>query len=237
MESERLRKIREENVRWEKGSPYNFCDRWCERCPHERQTRCSLYLDELERKVTCIAHGREPDDPDMTAEVMKKQYESIGEALEEFTEEQGIDLDDNDIPEMQKIKEHIEFVHNNPLEKTARQYSHKAHEFLKETFFTDQMVAPELVYDFETVAWYHTLLPVKLHRGLCGFHEPMTDGDISLCDAVAQFVICKDAIRKSIEALRKIKPHYPRQNELLTQLIAILHNILSRITEMKDRIL
>lgn len=235
MGSERLRKIVEENARWEKESPYNFCDRWCERCPAERQGRCTLYLDELERQVTCIAHGREPDDAEMTQEVMEKQFEATAEALEDFLEEEGIDLD-ADIPEMQKIKGHMEFVRDNPLEKTARQYGRMAHEFLKETFFTPKNAASELVYDFETVAWYHTLLPVKLHRALCGFHEPAVEGDVAMCDTVAQFAVCQKAIRQSTEALRRIKPHYPQYNTLLIQILALLQNILSRIEEMQKRI-
>lgn len=234
--SERFRKIIEENRRWEKEFPYNFCDRWCERCPYERQMRCSIYQDELEQKIACIAHGREPDDPEVIAEIFHRQVKEAGEDLE-ITEEDLMctdEIDDN--PDWIKIRQHIESARNDPLESTVRQYSRKAHGFLRETFYKDRKANPDLLYDFETVAWYHTLLPAKLHRALCGFHEPMTEGDVSLNDAVAQFAVCKTAILKSCEALRKISLHCPKESGLIVPLIALLQNILSRIEVLERQI-
>ena len=61
--------------------------------------------------------------------------------------------------------------------------------FLKSTFYKDEKIDPKRKNDFEIVSWYHTLLSAKLHRALCGFHEPAVEGDISLYDAVAQFQV------------------------------------------------
>ena len=234
--NERLKKIIEENIKFEKESPYNFCDRWCERCSHNKQMRCKLYQDEFEQKITCIAHGREPDDPEITEEVMRKQLEDVGEKIEQFMEENEIDLDDIDDPEFEKIREHIEFVQNNPLNVTAGQYRKRAHQFLKNTFYNKKDVKSELIYDFETVAWYHTLLMVKLHRALSGFHEPIDEDEFALYDAVAQFAICRKAIKESIKALRKLKPYYLEHKNLIVELLALLHNILSRINAMEESI-
>jgi hypothetical protein len=250
--NERLEKIKKENARFEKETPYNFCDRWCERCTHEKQIRCKLYQDELEQKLTCIACGREPDDPEITKEVMKQQFEDTEEKLEKFMEEneidtstplsingeQGrtIDLDNIDDPEFEKIRKHIEFVKNNPLDITAEQYRKKTSEFLENTFYNKKGIKSELIYDFETVTWYHTLLPVKLHRALCGFHEPVNEDEFGLYDAVAQFEVCKKAINESVKALRKLKPYYSNHKNLITELIALLHNMLSRIETMEEDI-
>jgi hypothetical protein len=230
--SERLRRIIEENKRFERESPYNFCDRWCERCTHEKQLHCRLYLDEFEQKTTCIAHGRDEDDPEITAYVLEKQFEGVEEAMEKINEENEIDFED--LP--QDIQKHIRFVENNPLEGTAKQYRKKAHAFLEATFYKDWAANPELKYDFETVSWYHALLEVKLHRALCGFHEPASEGDISLCDAVAQFEICKKAAGESIKALRKIKGHFPGHRIQIASLIALLHNIDGCIGALLERV-
>jgi len=234
--SKRLQDIFRKNAEWEKESPYNFCDRWCERCTCDEQIRCTLYKDELERKMTCIAHGREPDDPEMTAEIIEKQYEKLEKSLEETAEEFGIDLDEVEGPEWEKIKEHIKFVENNPLDATAAEYCKKARAFLEETFYKDGVAGPDLAYDFKTVSWYHTLLPAKLHRALCGFHEPACEGEISLYDAIAQFEVCKKAIKQSIESLRKIDKHLPSFNTQISKLLALLHNIYSRIEMMEESI-
>src|SRR4030042_5301087 len=95
--SERLQKILRENAEFEKKAPYNFCDRWCECCLHEIQMRCKLYLDEFECKATCIAHGKDEDDLEITKAVMEAQFQEIDEKLSEQVDKFGIDLDNPDI--------------------------------------------------------------------------------------------------------------------------------------------
>ncbi len=107
MKNFRLKKIRQENARYEKQTPYNHCDRWCERCPHERQGRCTLYKDELERKITAMAHGLDEDDPQVTEEVMNWQYEGIDEKMQKFMEEEGLDLEEIDDQAAQEFEKHI----------------------------------------------------------------------------------------------------------------------------------
>lgn len=248
--NKRLDEIRQKNAEFEKESPYNFCDRWCERCAHEKQIRCTLYKDELERKITCIAHGRDEDDPEITEAVIDAQYEEIDEKLSQHLDKFGIDLDNpeidedelneerlidfNDLPE--DIRKHIRFIENNPLSATARQYRKKAHEFLKERFYKGEKKYSGLHYDFQTVSWYHTLLSAKLQRTLAGFHEPACQDEFALYDAVAQFEICKKAIKLSIEALRKIDQDLVSFHQQILELIATLHNIYSRIEAMEDSI-
>lgn len=235
-QSKKLQEIFRKNREFEKESPYNFCDRWCERCPFDTQKRCTLYRDEFEQKITCIAHGRDENDPEITAEVMKQQFKETEDIIREYEEEFEIDLDGIDDPEFEPIKRHIEFVENNPLALTAEQYRKKAHTFLKNTFYKKKKIKLELTGDFETVAWYHTLLSVKLQRALCGFHEPAIEGDSSLYDAVAQFEICRKAAKESIFALRTIKSGYPSFHAQILELLALLHNILSRIELTEEQV-
>lgn len=243
--SRKLKSIFKKIAEWEKETPYNFCDRWCERCVHEKQIRCSLYKDELERKITCIAHGRDEDDSEITKAVLEAQYQEIDENLSERIDEFGIGLDNPDIDEdgavdfedlPPDIQKHIRFVENNPLEATAKSYSDKAHAFLKETFYGDKKTAHELTHDFETISWYHTLLPVKLRRALCGFHEPAAEGDISLCDAVAQFNVCLKSIEESIKSSKKISKQLPAHKSQIRVLIVLLNNLGDRIKIMMERI-
>lgn len=246
--NKRLREIIQKNAEFEKEAPYNFCDRWCERCVHEKQIRCTLYQDELERKITCIAHGRDEDDPEITESVMEAQHKQVEESSRECGDKFDIDLDDpdgygldeeheidfKDLPE--DIQKHIRFVQNNPLDASAKNYCHKAHAFLQDTFYNKEKVNPGLNYDFETIAWYHTLLPAKLERALSGFHEQACGGDFALYDAVAQFEICKRAIGQSVDALRKIDKHLSAYHVRILELLALLHNIHSRIEAMEGSI-
>ena len=169
--SRRLKEILERVAELEKESPYNFCDRWCERCVFEKKVRCRVYHDELEQKMICIAHGKNEDDPEIVRAVMERQYEEVGDKLEALSEENEIDLDAIDDPEFDRIKEHIKFVEHHPLPVTAEEYRRRAHAFLEDAFYPHQEgMSHELVHHFETIVWYHTLLLVKLERGLAGVH-------------------------------------------------------------------
>jgi hypothetical protein len=248
--SPKLKEILQKNAEFEKESPYNYCDRWCERCVHEKQIRCTLYKDELERKITCIAHGRDEDDLEITEAVMEAQFKEVDERLSEHMDKYGIDLDNPDIDgdELDEedaidfddlppdIQDQIKFVENNPLAVTAEQYRKKAQDFLEGTFYKEKEKYLALAYDFETVAWYHTLLVVKLHRALCGFHESACEGEFALYDAIAQFQVCKKAITLSVEALRKIDTYLKTCHAQIAELIALLHNIHSRIVAMEESV-
>lgn len=230
--SDRLREILKKNAEFEEKAPYNFCDRWCERCVHEKQIRCKLYLDEFERKITRVAHGRDEDDLEMTKAVMDEQFKGLDEKLSEDTDRFGIDFDDFDIVE----ESDIDFVENNSLNAAAKSYYEKAHVFLEKVFYSDNAIGSKFKYDFETVSWYHVLLPVKLYRALSGFYEPAVEVDISLCDAVAQFEICKKAIKESIEALRRVKNDFIVYRVQIVELIALLHNIYNRVEDLLSSI-
>lgn len=233
--NKKLQEIFRKNAEFEKETPYNFCDRWCERCIFEKQVRCKVYLDELEQRMTCVAHGKDEGDPEITGAVMKRQFEEIGEEINERMEENEIDLNAVADPEIDKIKQHIEFVENHPLPATAKEYHRRAQMFLQDVFYLKrQEMSPQMIYDFETIAWYHTLLPVKIQRGLAGFHEPTCEGDLALYDAVGQFEICKKAIRESVSALRNIDQHFPACHAQTSGLLALLHNLYDRIQALEE---
>ncbi|MFH1460735.1 MAG: hypothetical protein ABIG64_10280 [Candidatus Omnitrophota bacterium] len=246
--SKKLEEILKKNKEFEQQSPYNFCDRWCERCFYEKQIRCKLYQDELEQKMICIAHGKKSDDPEITEAVMKRQLEEIEEKLGKAMDKYGIDLDNPDMDEdwlseedaveledlPPEIQEHILFVENNNLQKTAEQYRKKTHEFLERNFYGNNSVNSKFKENFQTIAWYHSLVSVKINRALAGLHEPMTKGDLALYDAVAQLQICKKAIGESIKAFNNIKPHYPKYKRFFLEAFALLNNISSQITLIEN---
>ncbi len=238
MKSERFKKIEAENKKFEQETPYNFCDRWCARCIHEKQMRCKLYQDELEQKLTCIAHGKDENDPEITEKVMERQFEDMEKQLQSFLEEHNIDIDfdQDNVFANEEINNHRKPLKDDPLLATADKYFHIAHEFLEGNFYHKNTVAPKLINDFETIAWYHSLLVVKLHRALSGFDESDDDDDIVFHDSVAQFAICQKAIKESIKALRNIQPDYPGQKTSIVQLLALLNNISHRIEKLEESI-
>ena len=238
--SKRLQEIISKNVEFEKEAPYNFCDRWCERCVLETQRRCKLYLDELDRRVTNIAHGRDEDDLEILKEDYEKKFEELKAHSGQWEGEDYFDFPEfkcSDYNEYDEIEAKEEELRGHPLERITKAYMEKASDFLKKEFYykVDSM-ALELRYDYETVAWYHTLLSAKMYRALCGLYvrdEFDEEEDFGLCDAVAQLAVCKKAVNQSVKALRNIAHNKSLQTKI-TYLLALLHNISSRI-ELIDK--
>lgn len=211
--------ILKKNKEYEKRTPCNFCDRWCERCVIETKKRCKLFLEEFDRRITNIAHGREPDDLRILEEDFKKT-KSIDSYFSDFLQE-NLDLENIEEDERRKNKE--EELINHPLQRIAERYRIKTHDFLKEIFYGKADVPGDLQYDFETVAWYHTLLSVKMHRALC---DLFADGDdVALCDAASQLAICKKAIEQSRNALKSIHEKTKGFKERISYLLDHLHYI------------
>lgn len=235
--SKRLEKIMKENEEYERQTPYNFCDRWCERCSSARQLRCTLYQNELEQRLTCIGQGKDPDDPEITRAVMDRQFSEAFERIEETMDEWEVDLDEVEIEsDSCSIKDHISKINEDPLPQTAQNYFERTHAFLKETYYENEMLAEELKYDFDTIDWYHCLLPVKVQRMLAGFHDQVCDGDIALCDAVAQIQISKKAIALSLRAYANICDINNQYVAPTRVLVTLLGNIQSRIKMLEESI-
>src|SRR5580765_8450546 len=82
---------------------YNYCDRWCERCPFT--SRCLVYATEKEDK------DESPQSHDITNEAFWRKLGSIFQEAQEMTaswaEEAGVDLTEIDLErEAQREKRH-----------------------------------------------------------------------------------------------------------------------------------
>lgn len=236
MKSKRLQKIIEDNLKFEKQTPFNFCDRFCERCPYEKQDSCRLYRDEFEQKITCVAYGKDPYDPEITHQVMEQQFKEVEDRIQRFQQDNDVDFDETVDSYAEQMEQLFESVDNNPLSITAKTYCSRSGNFLKETFFDKKDISSELVYDFQTISWYHTLIPVKLNRALSGINQGLSENEYTLHDVVAQFAICRKSINESIKALQKINAHLSDYKNIINELVIILRSILSRIEQMEDQI-
>lgn len=238
--NKKLEKIRRENADFEKNTPYNFCDRWCMRCSQEKKSKCHLYLDDFSRKMPRIVYGK-ADDFQITAELLKWQFRNLDEPVDRVClEETGADFDEfDDFDGAQEDFDEEETpisADNHSLQVTVEQYRKKAGVFMKNIFSQNPDLIAKLNYDFETIAWYHTLLAAKMHRALYGLNEPGETDETGVYDAVAQFAICAKAINKSIEALRKLKENLPSYRNAITELLALLNNISSRMLYLEESI-
>lgn len=158
---------------------YNYCDRWCERCP--MTAKCYLYWQEKKTEAEHQAAGRDPDDWAVVLDDVRKQFAQAIHLLHEAAEAHGIDLDSLPRRESTPLD-----PSDDPLHQRAHAYCDAAHAFLRDLRQRvlgerdtleerARVVGPEqaasaytdILDAYEVVSWYHMLIPAKVHRALC----------------------------------------------------------------------
>lgn len=163
---------------------YNYCDRWCEKCPFT--SRCRVYSTE--------AADPDLDDPEVhdinNAKFWRKLESIFQEAHEKiaaWAEEAGVDLeglDDEAIAEEQAREKEAD---EHQLSDLARHYAMTVQEWFKEEFATEQqmhdaMLDADGLPDIgvagaaEVIRWYQFFVAAKVIRALMGRSQaPLLD--------------------------------------------------------------
>lgn len=172
---------------------YNYCDRWCERCPFT--SRCMVYATESAEGIS--------DDPashDINNAKFWQKLEGIfretHEMIREWAEEMGVDLESAEAAaaiaargqQREEAKEH-------PLSLSARHYAEMVQAWFKEEFAVEENVHDDMtgkansveeedinVSDaIEIIRWYQFFIAAKTYRALMGL-EDIGDEDVSDID-------------------------------------------------------
>ncbi len=195
---------------------YNYCDRWCERCPLGH--KCLLNAKEEKRLAKHKKKGEDPYDWDIIMQDMKEDFDETIKLLHKMAEERGIDLDVLPDEEYERYD-----ASNHPIMKTANGYLSMAREFLEKLRETIQKEGVDLskrieiiptaegdittlrkiVSSYEVIIWYHTLISVKVHRALQGKMES-EPGEFSQSDADGSAKVAYIGIMNSMNALKII---------------------------------
>src|SRR5882762_8040316 len=155
---------------------YNYCDRWCEKCPFT--SRCRVYFTE--------AADGDLDDPevhDINNEKFWRKLESIfreaHEKIAAWAEEAGVDLESDE--SQAAIAEHEQReqeADEHQLSQLARQYAMTVQEWFAEEFVTEQNVRYNMMIDAdaaleidvagaaEVLRWYQFFVAAKVIRAL-----------------------------------------------------------------------
>jgi hypothetical protein len=160
---------------------YNYCDRWCERCP--LTSRCLVYATEQEEDDS-------PESHDIRNEAFWRKLSSIfketREMITEWAREAGIDLTEPTAEYEARYQRKRQLIDNHPLAKLGKKYANAASDWFREF---DHAVE---IYDLrateqniehsdgledarEVIQWYQYQIAVKTMRALSGRREELEE--------------------------------------------------------------
>ncbi len=223
MDRERLKKL----VKDERFIPgiYNYCDRWCERCP---QTSHCLNFSISEEEFS------DPDSQDIKNEAFWNKLSSIlGETLEllrESAKRWGVELETLDsVDDTENIKAKREAAENHLLSRAAKRYAKIVEDWFteRETLFFETTAAAREGVDFEeaieVIRWYQYFISAKIIRAVRGKVEEEEEGyDEFPRDSDGSAKIALIAIDRSIGAWAVIRHYVTDGVERVIDVIAFL---------------
>lgn len=141
---------------------YNYCDRWCEKCTKTK--RCRLYLKDQDDRKAMINKGLNPDDFDVSIQMMANNLKETIDLISRHAQKKGIDL-------------HMSKKDEKYYEDLERKIDHSKDPIYKEAFLLYKMSVewiksvPPLDLDhyknaYEIFAWHHSIVPIKLARSI-----------------------------------------------------------------------
>jgi hypothetical protein len=244
MNKERLKKLAEDPRFIQ--SIYNYCDRWCERCPFT--ARClNFALDEEE-----FDHLKTQDlDNEAFWKKLSETFQMTLELLEEAAEEQGIDLDSIDTKEVEEEDRlNDELARDHECSRMAKLYSEMVDDWLdsarelisseeEELSAVETIEAldnspaekdDDLLEPVEVVGWYQHLIYVKLMRAIRGelLEEPeILDEYPKDSDGSAKVALI--GIDRSIAAWGEIRSLFPHRSDQIMDILLHLEQLRRKV--------
>jgi hypothetical protein len=224
---------------------YNYCDRWCERCPFT--ARC-LNFEISEEKFGDLQNG------DLSNEVFwQKLSETLQETmtmLTEMAEERGIDLDSLDIDDSEELdvafenkpvvhmtthmaKSYIDIVENwfndnvYIFEDDASQLATGFEGDVSESYSKEDTV--KLIDSVEVIRWYQHQIYVKIQRAIHSSQDEefeIQNGFPKDSDGSTKVALI--GMDRSISAWGKMIKYFPDQKENILDVITHLDRLRRR---------
>jgi len=205
---------------------YNYCDRWCERCP--LTSRCLVYATEQEEDDS-------PESHDIRNEAFWQKLESIFQEtramIAEWAKQAGVDLTEPTAEDETRYRRKRQLVDNHPLAKFGKKYANAASDWFREF---DQSTEINIEHSEnseearEVIQWYQYQIAVKTMRALSGRAEEREDSELPK-DSDGSVKVALIGIDRSIAAWRLMQLSLPQLAESIVPLILQLEMLRTRL--------
>lgn len=216
---------------------YNYCDRWCERCP--LTSRCLVFATEQ------VDHLDSPESHDLRNEAFWHRLSSVlnetQEMISEWARDAGIDLSYVPEEDFRTRKRRRQLVDSHPLTRAGKKYANAASDWFREfdqtVEFTDvRGGAAEQAEQHEdareVIQWYQYQIAVKIMRALSCRSDGWED-DPSLAefpkDSDGSAKVALIGMDRSIAGWRLMQLSLPDQGDSIVPLILQLERLRKRV--------
>jgi hypothetical protein len=212
---------------------YNYCDRWCERCP--LTSRCLVYATEQ------VGHNgpnnESTENHDVRNEAFWRKLGSIlsetQEMISEWAREAGLDLTQMPDEEVKTRKRRRQLIDNHPLARVGKKYANSASDWFRQFDHTEQSEQSEQLEDArEVIQWYQYQIAVKIMRALScrsdGWEDEPDMADFPK-DSDGSAKVALIGIDRSIAAWRWVQLSQPERLESIVPLILQLERLRRRV--------
>jgi hypothetical protein len=205
---------------------YNYCDRWCERCP--LTSRCLVYATEQDDNDS-------PENRDVRNEAFWRRLSSIfqetREMIVEWAQNSGVDFNAFAEEDEVRYKKKRQLVDNHPLTKAGKKYANAASDWFREFEQTNEN-GHDLEDAREVIHWYQYQIAVKTIRALSGRKEELEEeaemGDFPK-DSDGSAKVALIGIDRSIAAWRMMQLSLPERADSIVPLILQLERLRQRL--------
>jgi hypothetical protein len=222
---------------------YNYCDRWCERCP--LTARCLVYATEQQDDAD------DPASRDIRNQAFWRRLEGMfleaQEMLEEIMKEHGIEIDPSELAEVeQRDKRRHEETWSHPYAVAGNEYAKAVRAWFETAAMRFQERAEEieshrrmelpgadpernarLLQDAtEVIQWYQRQIAVKIMRAVgSARRDEETDIELAHSDADGSAKVALIGMDRSLTAWSEILRQLPDEEDRILPLLAALSRL------------
>jgi hypothetical protein len=195
---------------------YNYCDRWCERCP--LTSRCLVYATEQEDHDSF-------ENRDVSNEAFWKKLGSIFQEtrkmIAEWARDAGVDLTEPVVEDELRRHRKRQLVDNHPLTKSGKHYASAASDWFRQFDETEDAR--------EVIQWYQYQIAVKTMRALSGQREELEEDPELPKDSDGSVKVALIGIDRSMAAWRLMQLSLPEGADTIVPLILQLERLRVRL--------
>jgi hypothetical protein len=208
---------------------YNYCDRWCERCP--LTSRCLVYATEQEDDNSFPGN-------DLRNEAFWQKLNAIFQEtrgmIVEWAKEAGMNLNGSNDEDESRQHRKRQLVDNHPLTRAGKKYANAASDWFRELDHAFEVPEnfEQLEDAREVVQWYQYQIAVKTMRALSGRKEELEeDPEIAEFprDSDGSAKVAMIGVDRSIAAWRLMQLSLPERATSIVPLILQLERLRNRL--------